>query len=124
MKKTLALLAKGFESSSQTTNEFKGFVRTFRSEVTKGLKTLGATDIKITSGHFYVSGFFKVGEQWYYLSLSDVRGSEFLIAQGRSVQMLYRTAEHNKDFTGGGNRYVNIDSNMFEKMRINFECNN
>ena len=120
MKKTLDLLKKGFESSMYKTTEFKGFVRTFRSEVTKGLKTLGATDIKIgDGGHFCISGFFKVGAQWYYLSLSDVRGSEFSLAQGGSVQMLYRTAEHNKDFTGGGNQYVNIETDMFEKMNIN-----
>lgn len=119
MKKTLALLAQGFESSSQVTQEFKVFTKVFKNEMTKELKKLGATDIKVgTGGHFCLSGFFKVDEQWFYLSLSDVRDSEYLISQGRPIELLYRTAQHDKDFTGGGNQYVNIEPNMFGNMRV------
>ena len=38
MKKTLALLQQGFESSSQKTPEFIAFCRVFKSEFSKVLK--------------------------------------------------------------------------------------
>ena len=66
MNKSIRLLKRGFQSSSQTTQEFLNFVRTFRSEFTKELLSIGATDIQIGKGHFYVSGFFTVdGQAWF-----------------------------------------------------------
>jgi hypothetical protein len=118
MKKVLTLLANGFESGSYVDENFKTFVRVFRTEITKELKKLGATDIKITSGHFYVSGFFKVGSQWFYLALSDVRDAQYVLAQGRPYEMVYRTARDTYDFTGGSNRYVQIEDGMFANMQV------
>lgn len=115
MKKTLELLHKGFESATVKTPEFMAFVRAFRNEFTKELKNVGATDIKIEAGHFYVSGFFTLASgQVYYFSLSDVRGMEYIT----TPSLLYRTAEHYKDFKGGGNQWVNIERGMAEKMRL------
>jgi len=105
------LLSQGFESSSRKTEELKAFYRTFKSELSKELKSIGATDLKFSLGHFYVSGFFTAQSgQIYYFSLSDVRSSEF--------NMLYRTAQHHKDWTGGGNQWVTIKSGMAERMSI------
>lgn len=110
MKKTLKLLSMGFESSSTKTKEFTDFVRVFKSDFKKELKLIDATDIKFNKGHFYISGFFTVGKQIYYFSLSDVRGMEYV----NNPTLMYRTAEHHKDWTGGSNRWVNIESGMFE----------
>ena len=117
MKKTLSLLSQGFESSSYKTEEFKAFYRTFKSELTKELKSIGATDIRFSIGHFDVNGFFtSPNGQIYYFSLSDVRGMEFMNSD--RIRLMYRTAKHHTDWTGGGNQWVKIESGMANKMSI------
>jgi hypothetical protein len=121
MNKSIRMLRKGFESSSTTTPEFAQFFRTFKSEFTKELLSISATDIVFSRGHFYLSGFFTIGSQPYYFSLSDVRGMEHCLNQFCMGQLLYRTAKHYRDFTGGSNQYVNIKSGMAKKLKI-FPC--
>ena len=111
MKKTIQLLRQGFESSSGLTEEFKTFYQTFKREFKQELEGIGATNIVFSRGHFYISGFFTINKQVYYFNLGDVRGSEY-----RMPNLLYRTAEHYKDWTGGMNRYVDIEKGMADKM--------
>lgn len=119
MKKTLKLLTIGFESSTRNTPEFNSFFRTFKSEFSKELKSIGATNIKIEAGHFYISGFFtSPSGQIYYFSLPDVRGMEYILQRGCSVELMYRTAKDYKDFTGGPNQWVKIETGMGQKMNI------
>jgi flagellar basal body rod protein FlgB len=119
MKKVLAMLSVGLESSSVKTPEFKALASAFKSALKKELQSIGATLEAYHVNHFDVSGFFKKGEQLYYFSFGDVRGMEFAIAQGRKVQMMYRTAQHLKDWKGGGNQWVDIEEGMAEKMHLN-----
>ncbi len=98
MKKTIELYRREFESSSGKTPQFMEFCRCFKQEFGKLLKGLGCTDIEIHIGHFYLMGFFKKGEQWWYFNTGDVR---LKLVDG---SMLIRTAENNKDYTGGINR--------------------
>jgi len=119
MKKSLALLRAGFQSSSGTTPEFLTFVRTFRSEFTKELKSIGATEIQIGKGHFYVSGFFTVNNQVWYFSVSDVRQMKYALECGYencTSQLMYRTAKHYKDYSGGSNQHAKIETGMALKM--------
>lgn len=118
MKKTINLLRGGFESSSGLTPEFANFYKVFKSEFTKELKSIGATDIKFSRGHFYVSGFFTLDGQAYYFSLNDVRGH---FSDHNLPKLLYRTAKDYKDFTGGMNRYATIQPNMGENMCWSFK---
>lgn len=111
MNKSISMLKRGFESSGTLTPEFAVFYRTFKSEFTKELQSIGATNIVFSRGHFYVSGFFTIGSQAYYFSISDVRGSEY-----RMPQLMFRTAKHYKDYTGGGNCWVDIAPLMADKM--------
>lgn len=97
-----------FESSSYHTQQFTDFYTKFCSSIKRELKKIKATDIQLSKGHFYISGFFKVGEQCFYISLSDVRGND--------TNLLIRTAKHYKDYTGGGNYYVSIDTGMAKKI--------
>lgn len=122
MIKSLAMLMNGFESSASETPEFKNFFSTFKREFKRELVALGATDIKFSKGHFYVSGFFtsKTG-QAYYFCLSDVRGMNDGIRMNSDScmsKLLYRTADHYKDFTGGMNQYVSINVGMYQRMNI------
>ncbi|MBO7713989.1 MAG: hypothetical protein J6S85_10495 [Methanobrevibacter sp.] len=55
-----------------------------------------ATDIKLTKGYFYCSGFFDVDGQTYYISTGDLR---------TNLGIMYRTAKDRKDYTGGINQW-------------------
>ena len=113
MKKSLALLKGGFESSSGKTPEFMAFVKVFKKEFRSELKSIGATDIKFSVGHFYISGFFTTLEgQVIYFSLSDVRGMV--------SELMYRKAKNYTDYTGEANRYVKIRFDMITDMVRNF----
>jgi hypothetical protein len=118
MKKSIALLEKGFESSSSKTPEFKAFCRTFKSEFTKELQSIGATNIVFNYGHFYISGFFTSpdGHFWYF-SLPDVRGMNIAMLNGSCMgQLMYREAKHYKDYSGGQNRFRKIEPSMAKQM--------
>ena len=118
MKQIIQLLKAGFESSCYKTPEFTSFARKFKNAIKKELATIGAELTAYSVGHFYVSGFFRIntmkGQECYYFSLSDVRGSEFTSQHN----MLYRTAKDEKDYTGGGNEYVRIEDGMAKKMSL------
>jgi len=117
MKQTISLLRQGFQSSSQTTPEFLAFYRTFKKELTKALTERGCTKIEIGKGHFYCSGFFtSPSGQIYYISVPDVRG--FSEGDSCNGSMMYRTAKHYKDWTGGSNQWVKFEPDMVSKMRI------
>jgi hypothetical protein len=113
MKKSVGLLKSGFESSSSLTPEFAQFYRTFKSEFTKELKNAGAENIVFSRMHFCLSGFCTVNGQVWYFSLSDVRGMEY---NHDNIQLMYRTANHYKDYKGGMNQWVKIGTGMFERM--------
>lgn len=113
MNNTLTLLKRGFESSTETTPEFKRFTRTFKSEFNKLLKKIGCADLECHNGHFCIYGFFNAAnEQLWYFSLSDVRD---MFHRG---SLLVRTAEHRKDYYGGQNRHADIDNLEEELNRI------
>lgn len=118
MKQSLNLLRQGFQSSSQTTPEFLQFYRTFKKELTKALTAIGCTKIEIGKGHFYCSGFFtSPSGQIYYISVPDVRS--FREDNSTWGSMMYRTAQHYKDFSGGSNQWIQITDDMVSQMRIN-----
>ena len=110
MRSSLMLLKKGFESSSGETSEFLSFFATFKREFTKELLSVGATNIEIKKGHFYVSGFYTIGTQVWYFSLSDVRDG------GINRSLMYRKAKDYKDFTGESNRWIAVHTNMASVM--------
>ena len=119
MKQTVKLLEAGFKSSSGKTPEFLNFVKIFKKEFTLELKSIGATDIVFSVGHFYISGFFTFEGQAYYFSLPDVRDLQYSIATNPDScmsKLMYRTAKSYKDYTGGVNRYVKIKFDMAADM--------
>ena len=118
MVKTIQLLKGGFESSPYKTEEFKAFARTFKSEFTKELKSVGAESIVFSVGHFYISGFFTVGTQAWYFSIPDVREADVLYNMGQKPKLLYRKATNYSDFMGGHNEYVSIREGMGASMRL------
>jgi hypothetical protein len=83
--------------------DFKAFFSRERRRIMRNLKEMGCTNIKMGYGFYYFSGFFtnKYGQPFYF-SCSDVRHFGY-------TRLLYRTAKDYKDFTGGMNRYVDVD---------------
>lgn len=112
MVKSIKILKSGIASSNYKTPEFIMFAKTFKAEFIKELQSIGAKLIGFNEGHFYISGFFTKDDKCYYFSLSDVRGMEFQ----DQIDLLYRTARDNKDFQGGHNCYVKLESGMAKKM--------
>lgn len=105
MKKAIKATQAEFESSSGRTPEYLAWHRLFKREFTKFLESKGMTGIDIHKpNHFDMSGFFKDGskDQIWYFSISDLRGFK--------DQMLIRTADHYKDFTGGRNQYIPLNN--------------
>ena len=103
-------LEEGIENwGGVTSPDFKDFAKVFGKMIREQLKQIGGTDYKQNTGHYYISGFFTVGEQVYYISISDVRHFP-------DDKMLIRTAKDYKDFTGGTNNYLTIRDGMFEDL--------
>jgi len=122
MKRIAELLMAGvryFSSGTINSEQFHEFFDLFKKAFTTELRKLGATSIEFSKGHFYLSGFFKVGEQHYYFSISDVRHG-FGFNRNEKPEMLIRTAQHNKDYTGGSNRYVEIKPGIHRQLAYMF----
>ena len=123
MRKVANLLSYGinhFGSSSANSEEFHEFFDLFKRSFNKELKSIGATEIEYSKGHFYLSGFFTVENQAYYFSLCDVRNSF-----DNPEKLLVRTATDYKDYTGGHNNYFKIEPGMTKIManRWGFDYN-
>ena len=96
------LMKEKFESSSELTEEFANFSKIFAKGFRKYLqREFKATDIDFSRGHFYMSGFFTVDGQTWYFNSGDLRWNK---------SFMIRTAKNNKDYTGGSNIYVGIDT--------------
>ena len=95
-----------FESSSYKTKEFLAFARMFRSYVVKEAAKNGLGLENWSNGHFYCSAFFKNSGtgKYVYLSISDVRH----FSDSWYDDILVRTAEHPKDYTGGRNQSASL----------------
>ena len=64
-------------------------------------------------GHYYVSGFFKKGDKFVYFSYDEPRHQQIDFNKNDPTNgFLYRTAEHNKDYTGGRNNFVPLSKLM------------
>ncbi len=94
-----------FESSSGLTEEFAEFASDFKKYLKE--KVWGFELVAFNRGHFYLSGFFKneTTGKFAYFSTGDVRYSK----NAWYSNILVRTAEHEKDYTGGSNNSVKLE---------------
>ena len=95
-----------FESSSGLTEEFAAFAKMFKQRIKRECEKNELSLCSFDRGHFYCSGF--VGSQktgrYIYFSISDVR----YFSNSWLNNILIRTAEHIKDFTGGRNNSTDL----------------
>ena len=94
-----------FESSSTLTPEFAAFYRNMKSYLKKQLAQ--EFNFTVSRGHFEFSGFAqnKATGLWAYFSASDVRH----FPNSWYHNLLIRTAQHDKDYTGGCNQETSLD---------------
>ncbi len=99
-----------FSSGCTTGQDFKAFVRLFRSWIKKNLP-VNAELVPFKGNHYCLSGFIKrdkaglILNKYVYFSISDVR---FFPGEWHK-NILIRTAEHDKDWGGGSNCYTKLD---------------
>ncbi len=88
-----------------TSREFDQFARDFKSV----LKEICSQDWEVadySKGHYFVSSFLRNAshpENYLYVHVSDIRYNP-----NWYESILYRTAENEKDYRGGGNRYASL----------------
>lgn len=86
-------------------NFFNGeFIPVLKKEFKNLAKKMGAELVSFKGGHFISSAFFKKGNKYVFVSLSDVRYNSNWFER-----ILYRSARDEKDYTGGGNHYCSYD---------------
>ena len=105
MKTLQKYLTTEFESSSTKTPQFTAFASAYKAHIKKALPphlTIEAWNV----GHFEMSGFIKNTQtgKLCYISTSDVRYN----SNAWYNNILIRTAEHAKDYTGGSNNYTTL----------------
>lgn len=113
--KLIDIIRTEFISSSQVTEQYKAAKRLFRNHIKK---LFPEDEIIIGScPHFEFTGFIKRSERYAYFSTGDLRWKD---------SMLVRIAEHDKDWTGGNNNFVqyndDFDERFKEKVDYLFEC--
>ena len=95
------------QTHANSSTTWQCFKRDFRSDIRKLLIGV-ATIHSVNYGHWYITMFVKLenSDKLVYISISDVRHfkNEWF------SNILFRTAKHDKDWTGGGNRYTNLKS--------------
>ena len=113
MKKLNKWIDYDFESSSGLTPEFAEFAKDIKSYI----KNNNSQEFELKNfsrGHFYFSGFLmnRATGKYVYFSCSDVRH----FSNAWNDNLLIRTAEHDKDYTGGRNNNCNL-SELFDKVK-------
>ena len=97
-------------TGSDLGKDFKDFYAKDKKSIGKQLQAMGCTKLEMSRQFNYYYGFFTAPSgQAYYFSISDWRYFS-------DTSLLYRTASSYKDWTGGGNRYV--EKNELAKMHL------
>lgn len=119
--KLLALRNETIEDAGAYTSEsYKKFERTYKNFLNRMCKNNGWELVNFSGSHYEFSCFIKNKDHYIYLSISDVR-----YFKGEWYKnILFRTAKHEKDYTGGTNHYVELHNleyairSLFYRMTI------
>lgn len=94
--------------SWKTEFEYADFQRNYRSVIKEFCKDIGMELHSFNKGHYEFSAVVKskVTNQFYYISIPDVRYRNNEWAN----HILYRTMKHEKDWNGGMNQYSSLQN--------------
>lgn len=100
-----------FSSGSYTGSDYTKFQTRFINALRKTCNSIDAKLVSTMKGHYILSAFIERDGKYVYLSLSDVRFRQ----DGWINDLLVRTAQNEKDYTGGYNNRATI-YNLEEKI--------
>ncbi len=103
------------DDGSAVSEEFIEFIGDLRQYLEKELNRVGLELHTYSPNHYDISGFVfnREHKKYGYFSLSDVR---YTTDWARVI--LVRSAKHEKDYTGGRNRYTGFDDLIEILVRI------
>ena len=94
-----------FSSGGSTGEDFIVFAKEFKKFIKENLPDQ-AVLVDFSRGHYILSGFISRAGKFVYFSISDVRHFP-----GSWIDdILIRTAQHDKDYTGGSNGSASLTS--------------
>ena len=96
-----------FSSGSVTGEDYKLFEKELLNLLKRNLRKEGIEFVNPVRGHYYCSCIVKNTNtgKFAYFSISDVRFSQ----DEWAYKVLYRDCAHEKDWSGGSNRYCTIE---------------
>lgn len=90
-----------FSSGCETGEDYKAFQRQYISYLRQLGNKKGWELVNVGKNHYCFSAFYKIGERFVYISISDVRHFKNEWYNG----ILVRTATSDHDYTGGSNNF-------------------
>ena len=95
---------------TECSDDFKKFARGFKSYLKRNLP-VNSEIVKHACGHYWLSGFVRLGKQYIYYSYSWDRYSPVKVAGSTNIMdnVLIRFASGPSDSTGGPNMYASIE---------------
>ena len=93
-----------FTSGPTTGEDFRIFAKKFHNYI-KGQLPEGARMQRFSIGHYEVNGFIERGGKFAYFDISDVRH----FPGEWHERILIRTAESDRDYTGGPNQSTSME---------------
>ena len=111
---------KEFENwGGETSPEYKNFQTNYKSVIKEICNDIGMNLYSFNKNHYEFSAVVKSNttNQFYYFSISDVRYWKNEWADN----ILFRTMENDKDWTGGRNRYSKLKDLEENLMNLDLE---
>ena len=111
---------KEFENwGGETSPEYKNFQTNYKSVIKEICNDIGMNLYSFNKNHYEFSAVVKSNttNQFYYISISDVRYWKNEWADN----ILFRTMENDKDWTGGRNRYSKLKDLEENLMNLDLE---
>ena len=113
LKELTKYLDYEFSSGCYTGEDYLTFQRKYINYLRATCKQCGWELVNIGKNHYCFSAFVKGNDKYVYISIFDVRYNK----NAWYDRILVRTAQHDKDYTGGQNQYTTLPA-LFTRIHI------
>ena len=115
MDRFMTLLYKKYQNKvledwgAYCSDDYKKYAAYVKKQFKASAESRGFTLKRFNVNHYDFSGFFEKDGKFIYFSSTQQRYGQPLDLTTTGVNgILYRTAEHDRDFTGGSNNFTSI----------------
>ena len=116
MDKFITLLYKKYQNAiledwgAYCSDDYKKYAAYVKKQFKASAESRGFTLKRFSVNHYDFSGFFEKNGKFIYFSSNQQRYEQplDLTTTGAMNGILYRTAEHDRDFRGGSNNFTSI----------------